>query len=319
MRRSSSGGTVDAPTKPIRSDDRSASPSRASRSDENSVGGPGSADTLSVRHQREQTVDVEGGHRQRRRALLEARHPPRLVAEAVEEGVDDQVPVAVTQPEAVGPPVEGEQGRAVLEHHALRTSGGARGEDHVGDVVRSEGRDARVGVGLVDRGARGEVVVEGVLVGACARQQDDVVQAAQMRRGVAQHGDVVRVEEPANGEERGGVDPVEHVRSFVALEPGVHRYEPGARAECAERGHDPFPRIGRPDRDPVTRPDPLCHRGSGRPARQGRELAEREARPAVDHRFGVAVAGGRPLGQRGDRSDRFVRVHDPAASARRRG
>ncbi len=146
-----------------------------------------------------------------------------------------------------------------------------------------------------------------------------MVQAPQVRGSVAQHGHVVGVEEPAHGEERSGVGPVEHVGRLLALEPGVHRDEPPARAERAERGDDPLPRVRSPDRDAVTGPDAERHRAAGRLVRQHRELAEREARVAIDDGLGVAVPVRRPLRQRRDRSGRIVRVHDPAASARRRG
>ena len=66
----------------------------------------------------------------------QAGQDPGLVAERVEERVDDQVAVPSAQPDHLGPGGEGPQRLAVGGHRPLGVPGRPRGEDQVGEVVR---------------------------------------------------------------------------------------------------------------------------------------------------------------------------------------
>src|SRR5665213_3694203 len=59
-----------------------------------------------------------------------------LVAEGVEEGIDDQVAVALGETDDRGPGAEGPQCLAVGGHGPLGPAGGARGEDQVREILR---------------------------------------------------------------------------------------------------------------------------------------------------------------------------------------
>jgi hypothetical protein len=66
-----------------------------------------------------------------RGAAHDRREPARLVAEGVEEGVHDQVSVALPQPHHFAPAGEGPQVLAVRGHHPLGAAGGAGGEEKI--------------------------------------------------------------------------------------------------------------------------------------------------------------------------------------------
>ena len=73
-------------------------------------------------HHLEHLRHVEHLERHDRRAAQDARHPAGLVAERVEERVDDEVAVALAQADHVGPRLVDAQRLAVRDHHALRVA-----------------------------------------------------------------------------------------------------------------------------------------------------------------------------------------------------
>src|SRR4029453_11849500 len=124
----------------------------------------------------------------RRRARRGGGDPARLVPERVEERVYDQVAIAFADARAAAPRVEDAQVLAVRGHHALRLSGGARREDHVGEVVGLDRGRALAGRALGHGGAaRDERVPRGGTCGAAA-QRHDLAQGGQLLTG--ERGDV---------------------------------------------------------------------------------------------------------------------------------
>ena len=184
MRRKSSGATVDAADEAdAQGREVDVAVGRIEQRHEHRGRSRECAHTLPL-DQAEEGFGVE--HRQRKcsRALLEARHPPCLVSEAVEERVHDEIPIARPQAEMTGPAGEGEERRAVLQHHALRAPGGARREDHVGDVVRTDRRDATGRLVGIHRVGTRQVVVERHVAARSAEsvdsvEHDDPVEAAE--------------------------------------------------------------------------------------------------------------------------------------------
>ena len=108
-----------------------------------SSAGPGSIETCSSATRLHHRVDVEHRVRDDRRALEDAREDAGLQAERVEERVDDEVAVALAQPDDIRPGVVRAHARPVREHRALRAAGRARGEEDVGEVVAGERVAAR--------------------------------------------------------------------------------------------------------------------------------------------------------------------------------
>ena len=82
---------------------------------------------------------VEHGVGNDRRSPQQAGEDPRLEAEGVEERVDDQVAIALPQPDHLGPEHVCPDARRVAEHGPLGRPGGPRGEEDVGRVVARQG------------------------------------------------------------------------------------------------------------------------------------------------------------------------------------
>ena len=106
--------------------------------------------------QLEHRVGLEHRDREGDRPLHEPDHPSRLVPEAVEERRRDDVPVVLLQVEGLAEDLVAAQAGTVPEHHALRRSRRARGEDDVAHVVGVAGVDDRAGPLEGDGIAEGE-------------------------------------------------------------------------------------------------------------------------------------------------------------------
>ena len=104
-------------------------------------------------------VGVEHRLRQDGGAAQQACEPARLVAEGMEERVDDQVAIAMPQTDDRGPRIENADVLRVRAHHALRLAGGARGEENVGDILGAQPREPRIELRAGNGGAGGEEFV----------------------------------------------------------------------------------------------------------------------------------------------------------------
>ena len=134
--RTSSTGTRAAPVTTRRSVDRSkVLRSGWSRIDWKMVGGPGSTEMRSSSIRSTTAVHVEDRLGHHGGPGHQAGQDARLVAEGVEEGVDDQVAVPLAEPDHLGPGGEGPQRLAVGGHGPLGVPGGPRGEHQVGEVA----------------------------------------------------------------------------------------------------------------------------------------------------------------------------------------
>jgi hypothetical protein len=140
-------------------------------------------------------VEDRAGHD--RRAGEDAGEHGGLQPRAVEERVDDQVPVALAQSDGVRPGRVAAGARPVGEHGALRGPGRAGGEDDVADVVRAE---ARLGDFTAFPGPLEERLPSG-RVPRRPGKHDDLERRLQVRVA-GQHSDVVGVDEVGHGQQQ---------------------------------------------------------------------------------------------------------------------
>ena len=218
----SSTGTTAAPVTPNRNDERSYSSRRRSannvwykRRRPRQHGDPLGRYPL---HHRGRVEDRFGHHRRPRH---QAGQDPGLVAEGVEERVDHQVAITGGQADDGGPRPEGPQTLGVRGRRTLGVARGARGEDHVRDVVGTDGGRPPCRLGRVDALARSEI----------RRQTDDAVPlrpatlVAQQHRPLqiadvftTEQGGIVDPQEAAHGEEGGGSRGAQEVTGLGPLE-----------------------------------------------------------------------------------------------------
>ena len=244
--------------------------------------------------------DRLGDHR---RPAQQAGDDAGLVAEGVEERVDDEIAVALLETGQFAPDVVRAQGLRVGDHRAFGVAGGAGGED---DVRRGVGAQ-RVGTGAHRRAGHrlpgGEEVPPGHEVGGgVVGEHHHLVQVRQSRQragplallgGAAQRGDVGGAEEGAGDEEQLGAGTAQDIGGLDALEAGVDRDEGGAGRHRAEGGDDPLDGVGRPDRDAVAGRDAGGDTGRGGPLHPLPQLGVRQSGAAVGHGLAGSVALGR--------------------------
>ena len=188
----------------------------------------------------------------------EAGQYPGLEAEGVEEGVDDQVPVAPLEPHHLRPAPIGATDRPVRQHGPLGLAGGARGEHDVADVAGGHRRGPGGPLGLVGLVGPGQKVGESHGAADGAPHDHDLAQGGGTP-GSVQHPRVVGAEEVGDGEQQPGPGPVQHVGGLGAFEPGVDRHRRGPGRVGAQGGHHPLPDVGSPDPDPLARAHPRRH------------------------------------------------------------
>ena len=126
--------------------------------------------------------------------------------------------------------------------------------------------------------------------------------------GAREQLDVVGVEEVGDREQPRRAGDADRVARLVALEAGVERDHDAAHRVAAERGDDPLPDVGRPDRHAVTGLHSAGDHGPGGVVDVLGELREREPELAVDHALDVAELLGGTAHDRGDRHGEVVAV-----------
>ena len=234
----------------------------------------------------EDLLRIEHGLRKHGRAHHQRRQPSRLVPERVEERIDDQVPVVLSQPDDFTPVAVCAQRLGVREHRTLGIPGSARREEDVGQVTGLDRLRPSFGErGIDGRSCSQELAPRPRSLGRFTAQDDDRLEVRKLRVHVdrlPEQRDVVGVEEAGDRHQRLGPGLPEDVRRLPALEPGIERDQHRAGGVQAEGGHDPLPRVRRPDRHPVTTFDPHRQERTRRVVR-GRSQARERQGPPVAH------------------------------------
>ena len=186
-----------------------------------------------------------------RGALNERRHPAGLVAKRVKKRVDDQVAVALVQPDHPAPGAEGADGGAVCRHHALGAAGGAGGEHQVGGAIGAQGLLTRFDLRGRHQAACVQKIVPGQFVravgaGRLATAQHHGVRKRGGALAVQQRG-IVLAQKVTNAEQHLGAAALQNVGRFAALHAGVERHQHRAGGMRAAGGQNPLVQVGRPD------------------------------------------------------------------------
>ena len=225
---------------------------------------------------REHRRHVEHRLGEDRRALDQRSDDAGLVAERVEERVDDQVAVAGGEADdrstsrrtraAVWPCVVITPfGRPVVPEVKMMSE----------SVVGGHRRRPGPGRGRVDRRSPRARKPAQSSVPAGASPRSTTIRSSAGSRLVGERGDVVGAEETADAEQQPGPRLVKHVRRFAALEAGVQRDEDTAGTMGAERGDDPFVDVRGPDRDSVAAVQPEADERPRGPLDLCRQFGER--------------------------------------------
>ena len=185
-----------------------------------------------------------------------------LVAEGVEERVDDQVPVTLAQVGEIAPLAVEPQCLFVIHHHALGPAGGTGGVDDIGDV-RAEQAPRFVGPATAQE-VRGDLDRRKALGHAEILSQKTILDQDGLRA--------------AAGDDVGGL---------FGLEPGIHRHEYAAGGDQAEGRDQPRRRVGGPDRNPITSADPELGERAGGTSNTVRQFDITDPQRPVDDRFGI--------------------------------
>lgn len=192
-------------------------------------------------------VDLLGQHRD---AAQQAGNDARLVAEGVEERVQQEVAVAGSQGDLVRPLLVEADRLSVCRHHALGAARGAGGVEDVAEVVGTHGGGAGQAFGVGDSFARLQVRLpcESVVVRVAA-EDDHGAQGAEVLAARAECVDVVGAEEAALREEEFGAAAADDVGGLGRLVARVDRDEDRPGTDRAQCGEDPLTAVGGPDRD----------------------------------------------------------------------
>ena len=241
------------------------------------------------------------------RAAHEAYEDPRLVAERVEERVDDQVAVALAEANDVRPHLEDAERLRVRRHDTLGLPGRAAREDDVGEVVGLAGSliEDRFLYFLTVLSERGPVR----LVAPGLSSQEDHFDPVRIDFRVLEQLRVVDVQEPSHGEEQLRAALLQHEPRLSPLEPRVDRNKHSAGGQRSQRSDDPFMDVRRPDRDTIAGLDAYRDRGARGMPNGNAKVLERDPRFAVDHGFTRAEAFGGTVEQPWDRPPLEVAAH----------
>ncbi|MNQ73226.1 hypothetical protein D3C85_879500 [compost metagenome] len=210
---------------------------------------PGQHGDAFALHAFEHGLHVEHLLRQEGAATHQRCQPAGLVAEGVEERIDDQVAIALAQTDDIAPVPHDSQVLAVAGHHAFGFTSGARGEQHVGQGLRANALFAGAQGQLrhIGRQIHKPLPGQGARIGTT--HADDVAQGWQVFR--RQHAGVVRAEEFADGKQYAGAAFAQDVAGLAALHPGIERHQGGTDTLQGASRNDPLPHVRRPDRHAV--------------------------------------------------------------------
>ena len=253
---------------------------------------------------RQHRVGVEDGAGVDGGATQQRRHPAGLVAEGVEEGVDDEVAVALAQAHHARPDVEGAQGGAMRGHHALGSAGGAAGEHQVGRGVGLHARAALINLRLRHFRALGQKVSPAqvaCLQHATLAQHDQAAQRARAQ-AVQQRG-VVLAQKAAHAEQPHGTAARQDVGRLGALHAGVDGHQHPTHGMHRAGRDDPLVQIGRPKRHPLTKSHTQRQQRARGLVNALAQLGIAQGQLTVDHGGAIAVAG-RGLLQHGGYGER---------------
>ncbi len=200
-----------------------------------------------------------------------------LIGEAVEERVDDQVPIAGGQRRTLGPRPGDPERLPVGRHRAFAPARRARGEQDVADIIGSDvggpgvsGRDGDL-AGPAEELIPAEPGVRDRSVAGLDRDADN--ETGQLDAVIrCSHGEQcvpVGAQERPGDQQRPGLAPGDHIQRFRRGETRVHGHQRGAGIECAKPSKHPVVRVRRPDRDSVARLDSVRNQCPGHLANAG--------------------------------------------------
>ncbi len=222
-------------------------------------------------HPGENPVDVEHRLGEHRGPAGHAGQNAGLQSEHVEVRVDHQVAVVGAETRHGHPVGRHTEGAAVGHQHTLGLPGGARGEEDVREVVRTQSGPALIDLGPsrfggpVDEGGPGLRADRSLPPG-----HDDGPQFGQFDLGGPQHGDIVGPEKFGDRDQCRGSGPPEQVGRLPTLEAGVDGHQHGPGHGEAQEGDGPLGAVEGPDGHPVARFDTGHHQGG----REGASLLE---------------------------------------------
>jgi hypothetical protein len=228
---------------------------------------------------------ITDGVRKDRGALEEAGQDSRLEPKSVEERIDDEVAVAFLEADDAGPAPVGAHARTVGQHRSLREAGCARGEQDVAQIIGLDVGGAISRGGPCDAGrADQELGPRDRVRSRRPTHHDDVLEVGELA-SIAEHGDVVGVEEVGDREQHSRARRGEDVRGLGSLETRVERNQnAGAAVDRTRRDH-PFRHVLGPDGDAVARFDSNGDERSGGDVDVFEQLDPCEMQVAVDQRL----------------------------------
>ena len=241
-----------------------------------------------------------------------------LAAEPPEERHGEPQPVALGDllPLADLPHVLDQ--RVVLELHALRQGGRARGVQEVGDVLRPDRALRGVDRGFGHRRAeRREVGVLQPAGGQLVAEPDDPFDERQLQR--REQRTVVVLQEAVGGDQEPGVGVAEHVLQLARGRPGVDPDHHAAEQRDREVGDQPLGPVAHQDRDLVAAADAEGVEPARDPPHLGAELAIGVALAGSDERLAVGEVRGELVDQVRDGPARRLRRHGRLLTRARAG
>ena len=258
--------------------------------------------------QAQRALRVEGRLGIDGRPAQERGEPARLVAEGMEEGVDDQIAILPVQPHGGSPFLESGDVLPVGDHGPLGRSGGAGAVHDVGELFGPHCGDASGQGGVVQFAAgagegfqglqrfRGLAIKRGL---PRAPQNQDSLQGGAVLGG--KQGSIVAAQEIADGEGQLGPGAAGDVGRLRPFESGVDGYQNAADLLAGQRGDNPLRHVRRPDQEALARGEAGGEQRLGQPVGAGFEVGEGQPQLPIDNGRPVRKGRGRRLQRPGNR------------------